>query len=176
VDWPFDSAEPTASGSTIDKMTDTRTLLAQGDVFDSLTETECRSRLATRTFGRVGVTSGGLPVIFPVRYLYADDAITFRTGGGTKLRAAESGDVLAFEVDAYDTQTTEGWSVLVLGRATVLTTEHEHDDLPTLDATRAGERRNHYVRLHCEILTGRRLVAARSIRPGSASAPRTNRT
>src|SRR5437879_1978212 len=82
-------------------------------------------------------------------------------GCGTKLRAAESGDVLAFQVDAYDTETNEGWSVLVLGRATVLTTEHEDDGLPTLDATRAGERRNHYVRLHCELLTGRRLVPVR---------------
>ena len=45
------------------------------------------------------------PIILPVRYVYADDAITFRTGAGTKLRAAESGDVLAFEVDAYDAET-----------------------------------------------------------------------
>jgi uncharacterized protein len=141
-------------------MTDARTFLSEGDAFDSLTEAECRNLLATRTFGRVGVTSGGLPVILPVRYLYADDAITFRTGRGTKLRAAESGDVLAFEVDTYDSETSEGWSVLVLGRATVLSTDHDHDDLPTLDATRAEDRRNHYVRLHCELLTGRRLVGA----------------
>ena len=167
MDWPFDPAEPEEYGSTIDKMTDVRTFLAQGDVFDSLTEAECRTLLATRTFGRVGVTSGGLPVIVPVRYLYVDSAITFRTGGGTKLRAAESGDVLAFEVDAYDPETNEGWSVLVLGRATVLTMEHEVDDVPTLDATRAGERRNHYVRLHCELVTGRRLVPARPARAGS---------
>jgi nitroimidazol reductase NimA-like FMN-containing flavoprotein (pyridoxamine 5'-phosphate oxidase superfamily) len=148
-------------------VTDANVFLRHGDMFDSLTEAECRSLLATRTFGRVGVTSGGLPVILPVRYLYADDAITFRTGGGTKLRAAESGDVLAFEVDAYDTQTSEGWSVLVLGRATVLTTEHEHDDLPTLDAARAEDWRNHYVRLHCELLTGRRLAPALPVIPGT---------
>ncbi len=146
-------------------MNPARTFLAQGDAVDSLTESECRNLLATRTFGRVGVTSGGLPVILPVRYLYADDAITFRTGSGTKLRAAESGDVLAFEVDAYDNETSVGWSVLALGRATVLTTEHEHDDLPTLDTTRTDDRRNHYVRLHCELLTGRRLVATRSTLP-----------
>jgi nitroimidazol reductase NimA-like FMN-containing flavoprotein (pyridoxamine 5'-phosphate oxidase superfamily) len=150
-------------------MTDARAFLTHGDVFDSLTEAECRNLLATRTFGRVGVTSGGLPVILPVRYLYADNAITFRTGSGTKLRAAESGDVLAFEVDVYDTETNEGWSVFALGRATVLTTEHEEDDVPTLDATRAGERRNHYVRLHCELVTGRRLVPARSVRPDGSS-------
>ena len=55
----------------------------------------------------------------------------------------------------------------MLGRAAVLTTEHEDNDLPTLDAARAGEQRNHYVRLHCEIVTGRRLVPARSVRPAS---------
>ena len=145
-------------------MTDARAFSTHGDGFDSLTETECRNLLATRTFGRVGVTSGGLPVIFPVLYVYADNAITFRTGGGTKLRAAESGDVLAFEVDSYDREKAEGWSVLVLGRATVLTTEHEHDDLPTLDAASADDRRGHYVRLRCELVTGRRLPRARSVR------------
>jgi hypothetical protein len=143
-------------------MTDARAFSTDGDGFDSLTEAECRNLLATRTFGRVGVTSGGLPVIFPVLYVYAENAITFRTGGGTKLRAAESGDVLAFEVDSYDREKTEGWSVLVLGRATVLTTEHELDDLPTLDATRSDDRHGHYVRLRCELVTGRRLLPARS--------------
>ena len=114
--------------------------------------------LATRTFGRVGVTSAGLPVILPVRYLYEQSAITFRTGSGTKLRAAEQGDVLAFEVDAYDDETQRGWSVLVLGRASVLTTEHEHSGVPTLDPDDSGEPNNHYVRLCCELITGRRIA------------------
>jgi uncharacterized protein len=145
-------------------MPDTSAFLMRGDAFDSMPERECRSLLATRTFGRVGVTSGGLPVILPVRYLYADGAITFRTGGGTKLRAAESGDVLAFEVDSYDAETSIGWSVLVLGRATVLRTEHEHDGLPTIDPPHGGEARSHYVRLHCELVTGRRLAPAAPLR------------
>jgi uncharacterized protein len=133
--------------------------LSSGDQVDLLSETECRELLATRTFGRVGVTSGGLPVILPVRYLFETDAVTFRTGGGTKLRAAEQGDVLAFEVDAYDDETRRGWSVLVLGRASVLTTEHEHDGIPTLDPTDPnGGPTNHYVRLHCELITGRRIT------------------
>jgi nitroimidazol reductase NimA-like FMN-containing flavoprotein (pyridoxamine 5'-phosphate oxidase superfamily) len=116
--------------------------LLDSELLDALTEAECRHLLRSRTFGRVGVTSGGLPVILPVRYYYEGDAITFRTGEGTKLRAAQSGDVLAFQVDAYDSETCEGWSVLVLGRASVLTTEHE----------------NHYVRMGCELVTGRVLT------------------
>ena len=146
-------------------MTDPRAFLAQGDFVDSLTEQECRTLLATRTFGRVGVTSGGLPVILPVRYLYTEGAVTFRTGAGTKLRAAASGDVLAFQVDAFDTETSEGWSVLALGRATVLTTEHEHDGLPTLDPESADGSRNHYVQMHCELLTGQRLALTHPVKP-----------
>jgi uncharacterized protein len=123
---------------------------------DALSESECRHLLGTHTLGRVGVTSGGLPHIVPVCYLYDDGAIVFRTGPGTKLRAAASGDVLAFEVDQFDPKSGQGWSVMVLGRASILTTEHEHEGLPTLDGpSDAGEQRNHYVRLHCELVTGR---------------------
>jgi uncharacterized protein len=128
------------------------------DLVDAITDVECRHLLGTRTFGRVGVTSGGLPVILPVRYFYDGEAITFRTGEGTKLRAAQNGDVLAFQVDAYDPDTFEGWSVLVRGRASVLTTEHEDDGLPTLDANNNQLSRNHYVRLGCELVTGRILT------------------
>jgi nitroimidazol reductase NimA-like FMN-containing flavoprotein (pyridoxamine 5'-phosphate oxidase superfamily) len=120
----------------------------------SLSEAECRDLLGRHTLGRVGITSGGLPLILPVHYLYDDGVIVFRTGAGSKLRAAANGDVLAFEVDTFDPDLGRGWSVMVLGRATVLTTEHGHDGLPTLDVPLSGER-NHYVRLFCEVVTGR---------------------
>jgi len=110
-----------------------------GDVIDPLLEAECRRLLGCHTLGRVGMTSGGLPLILPVHYVYDDGVIVFRTGDGTKLRAAANGDVLAFEVDTYDAESGRGWSVMVLGRATVLNTEQ----------------RNHYVRLFCELVTGR---------------------
>jgi uncharacterized protein len=139
-------------------MTAQQVFPADPDLVDALTEAECRHLLRSRTFGRVGVTSGGLPVILPVRYVYESDGITFRTGHGTKLRAAQNGDVLAFQVDAYDPETCEGWSVLVLGRASVLTTEHQHDGLPTLDPAPDQHALNHYVRLGCELVTGRVLT------------------
>jgi nitroimidazol reductase NimA-like FMN-containing flavoprotein (pyridoxamine 5'-phosphate oxidase superfamily) len=119
-------------------------LTPTGDVIDPLSEAECRRLLAQHTLGRVGITSGGLPLILPVHYVYDGGAILFRTGPGTKLRAAANGDVLAFEVDTYDAGSGRGWSVMVLGRATVLTTGQ----------TQSGER-SHYVRLFCELVTGR---------------------
>jgi nitroimidazol reductase NimA-like FMN-containing flavoprotein (pyridoxamine 5'-phosphate oxidase superfamily) len=127
---------------------------------DALSDAECRRLLGTQTMGRVGITSGGLPCILPVCYLYDDGAIVFRTGSGTKLRSAVSGDVLAFEVDAYDRVSGRGWSVLALGRAAVITTEHEHEGLPTFDGAPGHGPRNHYVRLQCELLSGRVLETA----------------
>jgi nitroimidazol reductase NimA-like FMN-containing flavoprotein (pyridoxamine 5'-phosphate oxidase superfamily) len=127
----------------------------RGIAVDALSEAECRRLLGTHTIGRVGVTSGGLPHILPVCYLYDDGFVVFRTGAGTKLRAAEAGDVLAFEVDQFDAASGHGWSVLALGRASIVTTEHEHEGLPTLDRPSSSGERNHYVRLRCELVTGR---------------------
>ena len=125
------------------------------DARDALSEAQCRELLSTQMYGRVGITSGGLPCILPVCYVYEDGAIVFRTGAGTKLRAATSGDVLAFQVDDYDRRSGHGWSVLVLGRASVITTDREHEGLPTVDGHRFDGERNHYVRLHCELVNGR---------------------
>jgi hypothetical protein len=43
----------------------------------------------------------------------------------------------------------------------VLADAHEIAALPTLDETRASAR-HHYVRLHCEVVTGRRLESSRA--------------
>ena len=141
-------------------MTDSMTSKLSPAAVDALPENECRRLLGTHTLGRVGVTSGGLPHIVPVCYLYDDGAVVFRTGPGTKLRAAASGDVLAFEVDEFDPASGRGWSVMVLGRASILTTEHEDEGLPTLDSPSGAGERNHYVRLHCELVTGRAIDTA----------------
>jgi nitroimidazol reductase NimA-like FMN-containing flavoprotein (pyridoxamine 5'-phosphate oxidase superfamily) len=125
-------------------MMDSAPHLPTADRLGVLTEAECRRLLATHTLGRVGMTSGGLPCILPVCYLYDDGAIVFRTGPDTKLRAAESGDVLAFEVDRFDRHSGKGWSVLVQGRASVLAV----DDGDEADG-------DQYIRLQCELLTGR---------------------
>ena len=58
------------------------------DGLEILDEHECRRLLASQCIGRVGVTIGALPAIFPVNYVTVDGDIVFRTGEGTKLRAA----------------------------------------------------------------------------------------
>ena len=64
-----------------------------------LTEDEARELLATGHVGRVGLTVGALPAIFPVNYRLIDGAIVFRTSPGSKMSAATTGAVVAFEVD-----------------------------------------------------------------------------
>ncbi len=89
-----------------------------------------------------------------MHYSYDDGFISFRTGAGTKLRAVTSGDVLAFRVDEYDARLRRGWSVMVLGRATIEATTHDHERLPTVDGPRVRAEHNYCVRLFCEVVTG----------------------
>jgi uncharacterized protein len=128
----------------------------------ALSEPECRRLLASRTLGRVGLTRGALPLIMPVEYVYESGVITFRTEDDSKLRAAVDGAVLAFEVDSYDSMAGHGWSVHVLGRATVLGDDGFVARLPTFDRDAPGAAGYHSVRLHCEIVSGRRLTSSRS--------------
>jgi len=124
-----------------------------------LTEAESLALLATGDVGRVGVTIGALPAIFPVNYGMVGGNIVFRTAPGTKLTAATSSAVVAFEVDDFDRATRSGWSVLAVGRADVV-----HDvemAFKVLDAEIepwAGGIRSCIVRIRPELVTGRRIV------------------
>jgi nitroimidazol reductase NimA-like FMN-containing flavoprotein (pyridoxamine 5'-phosphate oxidase superfamily) len=113
----------------------------------ALSEAECRRLLRSRTLGRVALVSDALPWIVPVEYVYDEAAVMFRTESDRKLQAASSGDVLAFEVDVYDPESGDVASVHVLGRTSLFTRAGATD--PTA--------LHEYVRLHCEIVTGRRV-------------------
>ena len=78
---------------------------------------ECLRLLGHAHLGRIGVTSGALPLIFPVNYRLDGGELLFRTAVGTKLDAATRGTIVAFEVDDFDAVSHAGWSVVVTGRA-----------------------------------------------------------
>src|SRR5205085_1549212 len=82
-----------------------------------LDEDECLALAARRPVGRVAVTVGALPAVFPVNFRLAGTQILFRTASGTKLDAATRRAVVAFEVDDFDPDTQTGWSVLIVGLA-----------------------------------------------------------
>jgi nitroimidazol reductase NimA-like FMN-containing flavoprotein (pyridoxamine 5'-phosphate oxidase superfamily) len=124
-----------------------------------LTEDQARNLLATGEVGRVGITIGAMPAIFPVNYRLIDGAIVFRTAPGSKMSAAAEGAVVAFEVDDYQLADRSGWSVLAVGRAEVV-----HDlnmSFKVLDARLeplAGGHRTAIVRIEPTFLSGRRIV------------------
>ena len=124
-----------------------------------LTEEEAQQLLALGQVGRIGITMKALPVIFPVNYRFIDGAIVFRTAPGSKLSAAASGAVVAFEVDDYGLLDRSGWSVLAIGQAEVVedTELIDHVTASGLAPFVDGER-TAVVRIEPTFLSGRRLV------------------
>lgn len=124
-----------------------------------LSEEDARTLLGAGEVGRIGITLGALPAIFPVNYRVIDGTIVFRTGPGSKMSAATAGAVVAFEVDDYEVADHSGWSVLAVGRAELVND-------PTLEAAAhsaglvpfAGGARNLLVRIAPTFVSGRRVV------------------
>jgi uncharacterized protein len=125
-----------------------------------LDRVECLSLLGGARLGRVGITLGALPTILPINYRLVDEQIVFRTAGGTKLDAATSNAVVAFEVDDMDPLWHTGWSVVVTGLARVVTDPEnlarlDDADIPYWAPDAAGDR---IVEISTEMISGRRIV------------------
>jgi hypothetical protein len=107
--------------------------------------------------GRIVTIMGGKPEIFPVNFVTQRRTVLFRTAQGTKLYSAVMGEGVAFEADYHDAPLTYGWSVIIKGRAHVLSANAD-----ILDAEEAPLRswiatlKPIYVRVIASEITGRR--------------------
>jgi nitroimidazol reductase NimA-like FMN-containing flavoprotein (pyridoxamine 5'-phosphate oxidase superfamily) len=125
-----------------------------------LTVDECMRLLTSNVprVGRVGFLADGKPVILPVNYLFHEGSVIFRTDPGAKLNAAAAGQRIAFEVDSIDPTWEEGWSVVVQGRAEVVTDAVELDRLEGLPLRPWGKGpKDSFVRIMSTDISGRRL-------------------
>jgi len=86
---------------------------------------DCLALLGQAAIGRVAVSVGAIPEIFPVHFRLIDDAIFFQAVRGTKLHAASREAVVAFQVDEFDVDARRGWSVLVVGPSQEVTRPDE---------------------------------------------------
>jgi len=128
-------------------------------VFEGLNREDCLELLAHEPVGRVALTARALPVVLPVNFALLDGDIVWRSAQGTKLNAASAGFVVAFEVDCYETDRREGWSVMVQGLAHVMTDPEEiarAKELP-LESWALDGIADRYVRLVPNIVTGMRI-------------------
>ena len=97
----------------------------------------------------------GQPAIFPVNFVVQRKTVLFRTAEGAKLFSVVMNNRVAFEADNHTL--SEGWSVIVKGRAQVLNTGaelQEADRAHLLPWTAMLKRR--YVRVIPSEITGRR--------------------
>lgn len=120
---------------------------------------ECLRMLRSVPLGRLVYTYGGLPAVRLVNFVLDDDTIVLSTGQGGKFRAAERGDVVAFEADEVDRERHVGWTVTAIGHLSVVT-DDEADELrrtvPIHTWMPMDDPR--LVRLGIESVQGRRLV------------------
>lgn len=125
----------------------------------TLDRAECLRLLGTVAVGRIVFTESALPAIQPVNFTLDGTDVIFRTSGGGKLAAAVAGTVVAFEADDIDPVTRSGWSVVVVGHASLIC------DIDRLVALASPDSRpwvtgrtNHVIRIKVERVTGRRLM------------------
>ena len=117
----------------------------------------CLELLRTCEVGRLAVSITDHPDIFPINYVVDRGTVVFRTAEGTKLAAALLGRGVAFEVDGYDADAGEAWSVVIKGYAIEIEQMHEYFDaldLP-LFPWHAGPK-HRFVRIEPVEITGRR--------------------
>lgn len=128
-----------------------------------LGDEQCLEMLRRHAIGRIGLSSGALPVVVPVNYVLDGRTLLFRTEPGFKLDAARHGTVACLEVDDVDVMAHTGSSVLATGRLGVVTDEarlHSSEHLPLRPWGAPGAR--HLVELPIELLSGRRISVAGS--------------
>lgn len=94
---------------------------------------EAWALLASSDVGRIALSVGGQPDIFPINYFAGDGRVLMRTAEGTKLAELAVNGKVAFEADAYNDD--GGWSVVVKGSARILTTLAE---IAKADGPRCG--------------------------------------
>lgn len=128
-------------------------------VLKVLDQQECLRLLGSVPVGRLVFTEAGLPAVRLVNFFIDGDTLVFLTTAGDKLRAAQRGDIVAFEADEVDTDHHHGWTVTAIGHLSVVPAEDHaevHRRLPL--HSWASPTHAHLIRLGLEQLTGRRLA------------------
>jgi nitroimidazol reductase NimA-like FMN-containing flavoprotein (pyridoxamine 5'-phosphate oxidase superfamily) len=123
-----------------------------------LSPEECLALAGSVPIGRIVFTERALPAVQPVNFILDDGCVIIRTTDGTKLAAAASHAIVAFEVDEIDSDTRSGWSVTFVGRAEAVQDPTEYARLEQLRLRSwAPGHRDRFIRISPEFVNGRRL-------------------
>jgi nitroimidazol reductase NimA-like FMN-containing flavoprotein (pyridoxamine 5'-phosphate oxidase superfamily) len=140
----------------------------------ALDRQECLRLLAKAPVGRIVYTRQALPAVLPVNFSLdpslglspdTDSCVLLRTSADSDLARSVDGVVVAFEADEFDADAESGWSVVVTGRAAVVTDPAEHERLlQTGPRSWVTAQDAVFVRISCEMVTGRRIGQATDLR------------
>jgi nitroimidazol reductase NimA-like FMN-containing flavoprotein (pyridoxamine 5'-phosphate oxidase superfamily) len=124
---------------------------------------ECMRLAATGSVGRVVFTEQALPAVTPVSYALKDGSIFLKAGEGSKLANGINGSVVAFEVDEFDHDFSQGWSVVFVGKAMPVFEPGRLQELSTLPLRGWDSHNSHrLIEVKIELVNGRRLPNGRS--------------
>jgi len=124
---------------------------------DTLTREECEAHLADGGIGRLVFLSAGVPLALPVNFRYIGGDVVFCTRADGALAAA-AGTIVSFEVDHIDEAMSEGWSVLISGRARLVDDPAELEQIAAVGIEPwPGGRREAIIRIEAETVSGRRI-------------------
>jgi nitroimidazol reductase NimA-like FMN-containing flavoprotein (pyridoxamine 5'-phosphate oxidase superfamily) len=133
--------------------------MPKGQALEVLNRRRCLDLLGTVRVGRLVFTEDALPAVQPVNFRLWRDDVVIRVAGGAKLAAATNNLVVAFEADELDPDLRTGWSVTVVGHAQPITDVSELVELSgTFLQPWVDGRRDHFVRIRTEKMTGRRFL------------------
>jgi nitroimidazol reductase NimA-like FMN-containing flavoprotein (pyridoxamine 5'-phosphate oxidase superfamily) len=125
---------------------------------ETLTKDHCDAHLAAGGLGRVVCSTERGPVALPVNFEFTDGDIILSTDLA-KAHHLEQQNVVGFEIDRVDEAMSEGWSVLVSGKARRVDDPDELLRLSSLDLEPwAGGARHALVRITPVTVTGRVIV------------------
>ncbi len=129
----------------------------------AMTAAEALALLGQVRFGRVVFTSRAMPAVRPVRHVVADNEIVIAAGpelvlaapAGTSQTGSVTQTIVAYEADQLDATGSEGWSVVVVGRARSLSGAAETGRYrPLLPAQTVPDQ---LVAISADVVTGFRL-------------------
>ena len=124
---------------------------------DVLETSTCLELLRGTEVGRLAVSITDHPDIFPVNFVVDRGTVVFRTAEGTKLAAAVLGRAVAFEVDGYEPDSGEAWSVVVKGTAVEIERMQDALRRPRPAAVpMASAPKHRFVRIEPHEISGRR--------------------
>lgn len=133
-------------------------------MLETLDEAECLQLISPDGIGRIAYEGRYGLTVLPVNYRMYDGSVVFRTARGSPtdqdLRTGmpDAEFKVAFEIDDFDRQCREGWSVLIQGAAHHVDSEEEQTAVRQSGVTPwAGGERELFIRITPRRMTGRRV-------------------